>query len=179
MLVALVALALLAPASAHARQRVTGPGFRTVAPSGWHVKHGHGGGWRITTVSSPAARGGAQVQNAVLVTIGSIPAKSLARRWGKSTVPRDPVKLEQALLGLPPGVQGYTPVLNPTATTFARKPGGTSILAYTFGGTSARQTDIVVRRGRRVFQVQVLTDANLVDVGNSALNLLRSHWRWR
>jgi hypothetical protein len=179
MLIVLLALAAAAavPAAAQASQRLSGAGFRTLAPSDWHVRRSHSDGWRRVQVASPVAHGD-NLPNTVRITIAWISARSLHHRIRKA-VPRDPVKLEHLLLGVPQTATNINAITQPTATTLAAWPGGLSSVSYVFENTALQQTDIALNRHGRVYQLQVLADSGLAQVGSTALDMVRTHWRWR
>jgi hypothetical protein len=164
------------PAAAHASQRIRGAGFRSAAPSGWHIDRKHGGGWHGVEVASPGTVG-RRLPDSARVTVNWISAKTLARKVRKR-VPSDPSKLQQMLFGLPAGVVTAKVITKPTVTTFAGTRAGLQVVRYPFRGTDLVETDLAFQRHHRVYLVQSLADSGMSSIASSALNTIRGRWRW-
>jgi hypothetical protein len=174
--VALLVAALL-PATAQAAKTVRGPGYKTQVPSGWKVKRTSSGGWHSVTIMSPGSRRGVSRGSNVL-SIGSISAKTLARR-GNGRLPRSPVELVQQVTTVPTAAANVNLALQPQPSILAGAPAGVAAYSYFLQGTPLLQTETAVRRGKRVYVLQLTADSTLSVIGTSAIDLARQNWKWR
>ncbi|MCW2983479.1 MAG: hypothetical protein JWR63_1049 [Conexibacter sp.] len=175
-LVAFLVAALL-PATAEARKSVRGPGYKTFVPSGWKVKRSSSGGWHSVIISSPGTRKNVQRGSNVL-SIGSISAKVLRRR-NKGSLPTSPVALAQLVTAVPSTASNINLAAPPQAATLAGAAAGSVAYTYDLQGTTLLQTETAVRRGGRVYVLQVTSDSSISVIGASAINMARQSWRWR
>lgn len=177
MLLLMLALAV-APSAAHAGQRLSGAGFRTIAPSGWTITKGHANGWRYAKAAGPGDTDNSHYSTDLRIQVSWIPARKLRRRLGRR-VPRDPVALARVVNGAPPGAQDVSVGTEAAASTLADWPSAYSSMSYDLGVGSLQENDIALKRHGRVYQVQMLAAANLAAIDIAALGVATEHWRWR
>jgi hypothetical protein len=174
MLAFLFAAAL--PVSAQAAKQIRGPGFRSHAPSGWKVKHSTESGWRVIRVSPPGRP--SKGRSSSIVVIASISIRALEKA-GRQKLPRSDIELAQQLLTVPGTAQGVQPSIPPQPTLLAGAPGAALGYHYFNQGVGTTQNATVVRRHRRVYQLQTVSDDTVSFIGNSAVGLVRANWRWK
>lgn len=161
-------LAGLLASVAVAKEPIRGPGFRASAPSGWHQDKTSGNGWNSLTVIAPQRR-------SALVSIAVASATTVKKAGDIS----DKNKLIQSLLSIPPDAAGLDTSFGPAPTTLAGKRGVTMGVHYNSDGHGTVHTATLVRRGKRFYLIQVITDENVTFLGQSAVNSIRGSWRWK
>ncbi|HWI71863.1 MAG TPA: hypothetical protein VNT55_07910 [Baekduia sp.] len=165
------------PTAAQASKSIRGPGFRSHVPSGWKVKHSkERGGWRVVRVTPPgrASKG----RNSSIVVIGTVSVRTLEKAAGQK-LPASDIELAQQLAAVPPTAQGIQPTVNPQPTVLAGALGAIVGYHYIDGRVGTTQTATVVRRHRRVYLLQTVSDDSVSFIGSQAVNLVRSNWRWK
>lgn len=173
-LVALLAAAFLASV-AEAREAIRGPGFRAFAPSGWHVQKFSGNGWRTETILPPGHVG--RQRASALVSIAVAQVRTVQKAAGGSV--RDKAKLVQQLITIPPGATGVQPALGPAPAVLRGKRGVIYGVRYSDGGYPTTHTATLVRRGKRFYLLQVMTDPSLSALGTAAIQTVQNTWRWK
>jgi hypothetical protein len=172
LILASLAAAAAIPAGAQARRSVTGPGYKTYVPSGWKVKRETAGSWRIKVASAPHSG------NALEVRIGTIGVRSLQKRLKVKALPADPTQLVQALVPLPPGAANVQVAAQPQVTTLAGAVGGYIGIHYQLGRTGTAMSLTAIRRGNRVYLLDILGGDGLSVLGGPAIALVNDGWRW-
>lgn len=165
------------PSVAQASKSIRGPGYRSHVPSGWKVKSTkENGGWRVVRVTPPgrAVNG----RNSSTVVIGAISAKTL-QKAATRPLPRSDVELAQQLAAVPSNATNIQPSLAPQATSLAGSIGAILGYHYVVNNLGFTQTATVVRRKRRIYLLQTVSDDALSFIGTQAVNLVRSNWRWK
>lgn len=164
------------PAGAQAAKSIRGPGYRSHVPSGWKVKKSKETGWRVVRVTPPgrATRG----RNSSIVVIGTITVRSLEKAAGQR-LPRSDIELAQQLAAVPPDSQNIQPTINPSPTVLAGSLGATVGYHYVSRGVGTTQIATVVRRNRRVYLLQTVSDDSVSFIGTTAVSLVRANWRWK
>jgi hypothetical protein len=172
-IIILASLAVAAlPAAAHAERTLKGPGYRTMVPSGWKIKRSHLSGWNIKSAATPGAA------NVLEVRVGVIGADSLRKRLKLKVLPSDPTQLVQALIPLPPGATNAQAVAQPQVTTLAGSVGGYLAIHFLLKGQGVAMNLTAIRRGNRVYLLDVLGSDNLALLGTPAIALVNQRWRW-
>lgn len=175
-----VALALtfvLALASvASAREAIRGPAYRAWAPSGWHIAKSSGNGWNTVTITPPGHV--ANQRDTALVSIAVAPTKTVKRIVGGTKL-SNKATLIQKLTSVPSNSSNFKVASPPAPTRFRGKPAETYTVNYTFTGHGTVHTATLVRRGNRVYMIQVITDQDVAFLGNSAVATIRDSWRWK
>lgn len=165
------------PASAQATKQIRGPGFRSHVPSGWKVKSTkESAGWRVVRVTPPGRK--SKGKNSSIVVIGTIPVRTLERAAGQP-LPTSDIELANQLAAVPATAQNVQPTLSPQPSVLAGTVGGIVGYHYVTGGVGTTQTATVVRRHRRVYLLQTVSDDSVSFIGTSAAGLVRANWRWR
>jgi hypothetical protein len=176
MLFLMLALAV-APSAAHAGQRLSGAGFRTIAPSGWTITKGHHHGWRFVQAAGPGDTDNSHHSTDLRIHVSWIPARKLHHRL-RRRVPRDPVVLAR-LLNVAPSKAGNISVgTEAAASTLAGWPSAFSSMTYDYGLGSLQENDIALNRHGRIYQVRMRAAQNLVAIDVAALGAVTEHWRW-
>jgi hypothetical protein len=175
-LVALLVTALL-PAAAQAEKTVRGYGFKTKVPSGWNVKKSTSSGWRSVLISAPGTRTSV-TRGSNYLSIGSIPAKALAKRAG-GPLPNSLVEMVELVAAIPTAAVNVNLSAAPGPTTLGGKAAGSGAYTYVFDGAQLVQTEVVTRHAGRIYVIQMTADASLSIIGASASNMARANWRWR
>jgi hypothetical protein len=173
-LLALVATAFLTSV-ADAREAIRGPGFRAYAPSGWQVQKFSGNGWRTETILPPGHVG--RQRASALVSIAVAPVRTVQKAAGGSI--RDKAKLVQRLITIPPGAAGVQPSLGPAPAVLHGKRGVIYGVSYNDAGYPTTHTATLVRRGKRFYLLQVITDPSLSALGDAAVQTIQNTWRWK
>jgi hypothetical protein len=173
-LLALLLAGFLA-SSVQAREALRGPGYRSFAPTGWHIDKGHGNGWNTTQVTPPSHNFNGRDTALVSIAVASVKTVEKATH----TKIRDKNKLVQQLIGIPRNATGVETAVGPSPTTLHGKRGVLFGVHYDLKGTGTVHTATLVRRGRRVYLVQQITDQGLSDLGASAAEMIQSTWRWK
>jgi hypothetical protein len=174
-LVALLVAALL-PATAEARKTIRGPGYKTLVPSGWKVRRISADGWHTVQISSPGTRKNV-TRGSIVLSIGSISAKSLAKR-GKRALPKSPVELVQLVTSVPSAATNIDLALAPQFGSLGGAAAGTAAYNYLLEGAQLTQTETAVRRRGLVYVLQLTVDNALSLIGGSAIDMARTSWRW-
>jgi hypothetical protein len=174
-LLALLLAGVLSTAAA-AKEPIAGPGYRTHAPSGWHVDKQSSAGWRMVTITPP---GHAQNQrDTALISIAVTSVKKAEKASGTSI--RNKTKMVQKLISIPSqNVFGVERSFPPRKTTLAHKKGVMYGVHYNYKGKGSQHNATLVRRGRRIYLVQVITDEDLSPLSSSAANMVTDDWRWK
>jgi hypothetical protein len=173
-LVALLAAAFFTSV-ASAREAIRGPGYRAFAPSGWHVQKFSGNGWRTETILPPGHRD--RVRDTALVSIAVAPVRTVQKAAGGSV--RDKDKLVQQLITIPPGAVGVQRALGPAPAVLRGKRGVIYGVNYSDAGHATVHTATLVRRGKRFYLLQVMTDPSLSALGSAAVQTIQNTWRWK
>jgi hypothetical protein len=171
-ILASLAAAAAIPAGAQARRSVTGPGYKTYVPSGWKVKREKSSGWNIKLAS--AAHSG----NALVVRIGTIGVRTLEKRLKVKALPSSPTDLVQVLVPLPAGAANVQVTAQPQVTTLAGAVGGFLALHYQLGSTGAVMSLTAIRRGNRVYLLDIQGGDGLSVLGTPAIDVVNKGWRW-
>jgi hypothetical protein len=174
-LLALVLAALSCGGVAQAREGLRGPGYRSFAPTGWHVDKGHGNGWNTTQVTPPSHNFNGRDTALVSIAVASVKTVEKATH----TRIRDKNKLVQQLISIPRNATGVETAVGPSPTTLHGKKGVLFGVHYDLKGTGTTHTATLVRRGRRIYLVQQITDQGVSDLGSSAADMIRATWRWK
>lgn len=175
-LLMVVALATGLPVSAaQARKAVSGPGFRTYAPSGWHVDKGSKRGVWSMTILSPAAPGVRRGAARVLVIAASV--KTVERRLDMGV--SDKGVLAEKMIQIPSAATLLQVQFNPTPATLARAQGSIFGVSYNLHGVGTQHSATVVQHGSRIYMLEMVLTQGLSDISISAADTVRSTWRWR
>jgi hypothetical protein len=174
-IIILAALAVTAaiPAGAQARRSIKGPGYKTYVPSGWKLKHQKSGSWRLA-VASPGGRSGLTMS----VTIGTIGARSLAKQLRVKQLPANPAQLVQVIAPLPPGATNAQIAGQPQTSTLAGAVSGILGVHFDLRNQGTLMTLTAVRRGNRVYLVDIQGADNLALLGRPAVTMVTDSWRW-
>lgn len=172
LILASFAVAAAIPAGAQARRSIVGPGYKTYVPSGWKVKRQKVRGWSIKVAAAPHSG------NALEVRIGTIGVRTLQKLLKVKTLPANPTELVQALVPLPPGAINVQVAAQPQVTTLAGAVGGALALHYQVGRTGTAMSLTAIRRGNRVYLLDVLGGDGLSVLGTPAITMVNDGWRW-
>lgn len=160
---------------AQAREAIRGPNYRTAAPSGWHVDKQSSGGWSLVTVTPPT-----HVSNGRDKALVSIAVTSVKRAEKVSGVSiRDKSSMVQKLISIPQDAGGLDKSFDPRPTTLRHKKGVIYGVHYNYKGTGSTHTATLVRRGKRIYLIQVIMDEDLSQLGSSAAATVIDAWRWK
>lgn len=173
-LVALLLAGFLASV-AQAKQAVTGPGFRSHAPSGWVVEKQNSRGWKTVNITPPGHR--MKLRDSAVISIAVASVQRAEKATGVSI--RDKASMVQKLTFIPQEATNVEQGYAPRPTTLRGKPGVIFGIHYTFKGKGSAQTATLVRRGKRVYLVQVITDEDISQLGSTAAGMVTNDWRWR
>lgn len=170
-------LLLLALASvASAREAIRGPAYRTYAPSGWHIDKRTSGGWNTVTITPPSHVSNGR--DTALVSIAVAPVSRVKRLSGGIKV-SDKAKLIQQLISVPSDASNFKVAGQPRPVRFRGKPAEFYAVNYTYTGHGTTHTATLVRRGKRIYLIQVITDQDVAFLGSSAADSIRASWRWK
>jgi hypothetical protein len=172
LILASLAVAAAIPAGAQARRSLTGPGYKTYVPSGWHIKRAKSSGWSLKVASAPHSASALQVR------IGTIGVVTLQKRLKVKALPSSPTDLVQALVPLPPGAVNVQVVAQPQVTTLSGAVGGFLALHYQVGNEGTAMSLTAIRRGNRVYLLDVLGGDGLSVLGTPAIDVVNKGWRW-
>jgi hypothetical protein len=165
------------PSVAQASKSIRGPGYRSHVPSGWKVKSTkENGGWRVVRVTPPGrtSRG----RNSSIVVIGTVSVRTLEKA-ARQKLPRSDIELAQQLAAVPPTALNIQPTVNPQPTVLAGTLGAIVGYHYVSDRVGTTQTATVVRRKKRVYLLQTVSDDSVSFIGTQAANLVRANWRWK
>jgi hypothetical protein len=171
-----VVLTLALAGSAPAREAIRGPNYRTSAPTGWHIDKRNGGGWNTVTITPPSHVSNGR--DTALVSIAVAPVSRIKRLSG-GVKASDKAGLVKRLISIPRNSANLNVARPPSPTRFAGKPAMTYSVNYTFTGHGTVHTATLVRRGKRMYMIQVITDEDVTLLGGSAVDTIRDSWRWK
>jgi hypothetical protein len=178
MLFLMLALAV-APSAAHAGQRFSGAGFRTIAPSGWTITKGHQHGWRFAQAAGPGDTDNSHYSTELRVHVSWISARRL-RRSLRRRIPRDPLPLAHLINRAPGGAENVAVNNDATRSVLAGWPSASTNMTYDLDGlTTLQEIDVALNRHGRVYQVQMLASSDRAAIAIAALGGATQHWRWR
>jgi len=160
---------------AQAREAIRGPNYRTAAPSGWHIDKQASGGWNTVTVTPPTHV--SNQRDKALVSIAVTSVKQAEKVAGVSI--RDKKTMVRKLISVPQDAGGLDKSFDPRPTTLRHKQGVIYGVHYDYKGTGSTHTATLVRRGRRIYLIQVIMDQDLSQLGTSAANMIVDDWRWK
>jgi len=160
---------------AQAREAIRGPNYRTAAPSGWHIDKQTSDGWSLVTVTPPTHS--SNQRDAALVSIAVTSVKRAEKISGVSI--RDKKSMVQKLISVPQDAAGLDKSYDPRPTTLRHKKGVIFGVHYNFKGKGSTHTATLVRRGKRIYMIQVITDEDLSQLGSAASNMIVDAWRWK
>jgi hypothetical protein len=141
------------------------------------VKHSkERGGWRVVRVTPPgrASRG----RNSSIIVIGTVSVRTLEKAAGQR-LPASDIELAQQLAAVPPTAQNIQPTLSPQPSVLAGTLGAIVGYHYVSNRIGTTQTATVVRRHRRIYLLQTVSDDSVSFIGTEAVNLVRANWRWK
>jgi hypothetical protein len=168
-----------APAVAQSGPAVAGDGFTTTLPAGW-TSHDYASlGGRAWGFASP----GATTNHLATPSPGGIGVTAWVSKTSKvehrlGRLPSSPVTLVAKLTGVPRGAKHVKATSKPHASTLAGVKAGTMTLTYTLGGRSIVQRDVAVRRGSKVYEIELDVDAANAAAGQDALRAILAAWRF-
>ncbi|WP_445152434.1 hypothetical protein [Baekduia sp. Peel2402] len=160
---------------AQAREAIRGPNYRTAAPSGWHVDKQTSGGWSVVTITPPTHT--SNQRDKALVSIAVTSVKRAEKVAGVSI--RDKKSMVQKLISVPQDAGGLDKSFDPRPTTLRHKQGVIYGVHYNYKGTGSTHTATLVRRGKRIYLIQVIKDEDLSELGTVAANMIVNDWRWK
>jgi hypothetical protein len=164
-----------ASSAAQAKERIKGPGYRTHAPTGWVTDKQNANGWRTVTVTPPGHV--MNMRDSTLISISVASVKRVEKTTGLSI--RNKAAIVQRLISIPKNATLVQQSFAPRPTTLRSKRGIAYGVTYNFKGTGSTHTATLVRRGKRVFLLQVIQDENLSQLATSAANMVTNDWRWK
>jgi hypothetical protein len=175
-LLAVLAFGALPSVSQAANRKLRGPGFSTIVPRKWKIKHQKGAGTRVYHAAAPTNKPNVSVNSMALDVIVAS-AKTLERQLGRK-LPASPVELIGQVVGGPQGTQAQ--VLVPArATRLDGAPAASVVLQYIYNNAMIIQSDTLCVRHGRIYVVQLEIDTVMQFQGLPVLERARSHWRWR
>lgn len=162
--------------AAQAKERISGPGYRSNAPSGWHIDKSSGGGWRMVTITPPSHT--MNLRDSALISIAVTSVKHAEK--ASHTSIRNKTKMVQKLMSIPTqNVFGVERSFAPRPTTLRHKKGVQYGVHYNYNGKGSQHVATLVRRGKRIYLLQVITDEDLPPLSSAAANMVSEDWRWR
>jgi hypothetical protein len=161
--------------AAEAKERVKGPGYRTHAPTGWVTDKQSGGGWRTVTITPPGHV--MNMRDSTLISISVASVRTVEKATGLRI--RDKDAMVQKLISIPKDATLVQQTFAPRPTTLRHQRGVQFGVSYDYKGTGSTHTATLVRRGKRIFLLQVIQDANLSQLATSAANMVTNDWRWK
>lgn len=174
-----LALAIAAVASAQSGPAVTGDGFTTTLPAGW-TSHDYaslgGRAWGFASPGATTNKLATPSPGGIGVTAWVAKASKVSHRLGR--LPSSPVKLVAKLTGVPRGAKHAKVTSKPHPTTLAVAKAGTMTLTYTLDNRSIVQRDVAVRRGSRLYEIELDVDAANATAGQAALRAILAAWRF-
>lgn len=176
----LIAAALAAaPALAQSGPVVTGDGFTTTLPAGW-TSHDYaslsGRAWGFASPGATTDKLATPSPGGIGVTAWVAKTSKVEHRLG--SLPSSPVRLVARLTGVPQGAKHAKATSRPHPTTLAGAKAGTMTLTYTLGSRSIVQRDVAVRRGSKLYAVELDVDAANAAAGQDALRAILAAWRF-
>jgi hypothetical protein len=168
-------LAALFASVAEARQSIKGPGFRSYAPSGWVVTKQNSRGWKTVNITPP--RASSKLRDAAVVSI-AVASVKWAERSTKTSI-RDKASMIKRLVYVPQEATNAEEGYAPRPTTLGGKAGVSYAIHYTYKGKGSAQVATLVRSGKRVYLIQVITDEDLSQLGQTAVGMVTEDWRWK
>lgn len=168
-------LAAFMASTAAAREAVKGPGYRAFAPTGWVIGKSSSRGWRMVTITPPA-----HVYNkrdTALVSIAVAPVKTVEKLLHSGV--SDKGAVVQKLISIPTDATLVQKQFGPTPTTLHGAKGDIFGVSYNLKGFGTQHSATVVRRGKRIYLLQVIRDQGLSELGASAADMIRDTWRWK
>ncbi len=160
---------------AQAREAVKGPGYRTSAPTGWVIDKQSNNGWRTVTITPPGHVNNQRDSALVSISVASPGTVKRAVRHGLA----DKRKLAEELISIPPDAVSIQQAFPPRLTRWRGKSAGSYGVRYNFKGIGTTHVSTVVRRGPRIYLIQVLTDQDLSELITNATDSITDHWRWK
>jgi hypothetical protein len=161
--------------SAQAKERVKGPGYRTHAPTGWVIDKQSGRGWRSVQITPPS-----HVMNqrdSALISIWVASVKTAEKASGVSI--RNKNAMIKKLISVPQNATLLQESFAPRPTTLRHKTGVVYGVHYNYKGTGSTHAATLVRRGRRVYVIQVIQDEGVSQLTTSAADMVTNDWRWK
>lgn len=161
--------------AAEAKERIKGPGFRTHAPSGWVIDKQSSNGWRTVTITPPGHV--MNMRDAVLISIAVTSVKRAEKATGVNI--RDKVDMVKKLISIPSNAGGLDQSFAPQPTTLGHKKGIIFGVHYNYKGKGSAHNATLVRRGQKIYLLQVIMDEDLSDLGGDAASMVSNDWRWK
>jgi hypothetical protein len=177
----LAATAAVAPAVAVAQSgpAVNGDGFTTTLPSGWtsHDYASQGGrAWGFASPGATTNKLATPTPGGIGVTAWVAKRSTVQRRLGR--LPGSAVGLVAKITGIPRGAKHAKVTSKPHATTFAGLKAGTMTITYTLGSRSIVQRDVAVRRGSKLYEIELDVDRANLAAGQDALRAILAAWKF-
>lgn len=170
-------LAGLFASVADARQAIRGPAYRAYAPTGWHIDKGSGNGWNTTTITPPTHVFNGR--DTALVSIAVASVSTVKRLVGSEVRVSDKAELVQNLISVPQDATNFKAPNPPVPSRFRGKPAMTYTVNYTYTGHGTVHVATLVRRGKRIYLIQTITDQDVTFLGSGAVDTIRDSWRWK
>jgi hypothetical protein len=168
-----------AVAVAQDAQPVQGDGFATTLPAGWtaHDYASVGGhAWGFASPGATTNKLATPTPGGIGVTAWVAKVPTIEHRLGR--LPTDPVKLVKALTGLPKAAKGARVAVAAHTTTLAGAKAGTMTFSYRLGKRAIVQRDVAVRRGGKLYEVELDVDHANAAKGQDALRAILAAWSW-
>lgn len=167
------------PALAQSGPAVTGDGFTTTLPAGW-TSHDYaslgGRAWGFASPGASTNKLATPTPGGIGVTAWVAKAAKVEHRLG--SLPSSPSRLVAKLTGVPHGAKHAKITSKPHPTTLAGAKAGTMTLTYTLGSRSIVQRDVAVRRGSKLYEIELDVDAANAAAGRQALQAILAAWRF-
>ena len=176
--IALATGALAGPALA-AGPAVTGDGFTTTLPDGW-TSHDYaslgGHAWGFASPGATVGKLATPSPGGIGVTAWTASVASIEKRLGKLS--SNPVRMMQRVTGVPKGAKPVHTISKPTPTRLAGVKAGAMTLSYTYKKRSIVQRDVAVRRGSKIYEIELDVDKKNAAAGQAALRAILTAWQF-
>jgi hypothetical protein len=163
--------------------------FSTSYSGGWSVssKHNATGAalYQLSSTGKSVSALGIAPAGTVAVTIAQTPLSFFSSGHLVGAGPdaaassQSALELLQHVVGTPGGAQRVILAAPPARSSLAGAGAAIESYGYTYRGVGDVQVDLLARRDRDVFLLELNTEPALAAQGEAALETIAKHWRWR